>query len=121
MSLPKEPRQKMINIMYLVLTTLLALNVSKQIVHAFIVVNTGLQLTNENTQGQTKALEAKFDKALANDPVKTKPFSDAAKLIISKADKMVEDIQKEKASLVKRVDKKPWDLDKKDTMMENVD
>jgi gliding motility-associated protein GldM len=121
MSLPKEPRQKMINIMYLVLTALLALNVSKQIVHAFIVVNTGLQLTNENTQGQTKALEAKFDKAMSSDPIKTKPFSDAAKLIISKADKMVEDIQKEKASLVKRVDKKPWDLDKKDTMMEYVD
>lgn len=121
MSLPKEPRQKMINIMYLVLTALLALNVSKQIVHAFIVVNTGLQLTNENTQGQTKALEAKFQKALANDPVKTKPFSDAAKLVISKADKMVDDIQTLKASLVKRVDKKPWDLDKKDTMMEYVD
>jgi len=29
MSLPKEPRQKMINMMYLVLTALLALNVRK--------------------------------------------------------------------------------------------
>lgn len=28
MALPKEPRQKMINVMYLVLTALLALNIS---------------------------------------------------------------------------------------------
>jgi gliding motility-associated protein GldM len=121
MSLPKEPRQKMITIMYLVLTALLALNVSKQIVHAFIVVNTGLQLTNENTQGQTTALHAKFEKAYANDPIKTKPFNDAAKLVSEKANKMVSDIQDLKAKLVKDVDHKPWDLDKKDTMMEYVD
>ncbi len=36
MALPKEPRQKMINIMYLVLTALLALNVSSEILNAFI-------------------------------------------------------------------------------------
>ena len=35
MALPKEPRQKMINIMYLVLTALLALNVSAEILNAF--------------------------------------------------------------------------------------
>ena len=31
MALPREPRQKMINIMYLVLTAILALNVSAEI------------------------------------------------------------------------------------------
>ena len=35
MALPKEPRQKMINIMYLVLTAILALNVSSEILNAF--------------------------------------------------------------------------------------
>ena len=39
MSLPKEPRQKMINMMYLVLTALLALNVSAEILNAFKTVN----------------------------------------------------------------------------------
>ena len=46
MSLPKEPRQKMINIMYLVLTALLALNVSSEILNAFKTVNNSLQKTN---------------------------------------------------------------------------
>ena len=42
MSLPKEPRQKMINIMYLVLTALLALNVSAEILNAFKTVDRSL-------------------------------------------------------------------------------
>ena len=48
MALPKEPRQKMINIMYLVLTALLALNVSSEILNAFKVVDKSLTTSNNN-------------------------------------------------------------------------
>jgi gliding motility-associated protein GldM len=47
MALPKEPRQKMINLMYLVLTALLALNVSAEILNAFRTVNNSLEATNQ--------------------------------------------------------------------------
>src|SRR6185295_18630920 len=40
-----SPRQKMINMMYLVLTALLALNVSKEILDSFVTVNNGLERT----------------------------------------------------------------------------
>lgn len=53
MSLPKEPRQKMINIMYLVLTALLALNVSSEILNAFKTVNNSLEKTNDVIQAST--------------------------------------------------------------------
>ena len=46
MSLPKEPRQKMINMMYLVLTALLALNVSAEILNAFKTVNNSIKNAN---------------------------------------------------------------------------
>ncbi len=46
MSIPKEPRQLMINIMYLVLTALLALNVSSEIFNAFKVLDQGLVKSN---------------------------------------------------------------------------
>src|SRR5690349_9556308 len=46
MSLPKEPRQKMINMMYLVLTALLALNVSVEVLNAFKTVNTSIEKFN---------------------------------------------------------------------------
>ena len=48
MSIPKEPRQLMINIMYLVLTALLALNVSAEIFNAFEMVDEGLTTANNS-------------------------------------------------------------------------
>ena len=63
MSLPKEPRQKMINIMYLVLTALLALNVSSEILNAFRTVRRSLEnsnaTVNQSTQIIMKSLEEK--------------------------------------------------------------
>ncbi len=47
MALPREPRQKMINIMYLVLTAILALNVSAEVINAFKTVEASL--LNSNT------------------------------------------------------------------------
>ena len=47
MSIPKEPRQLMINIMYLVLTAMLALNVSAEIFNAFKLVDKGLKKSND--------------------------------------------------------------------------
>ncbi len=55
MSIPKEPRQLMINIMYLVLTALLALNVSAEIFNAFKVVDKSMVKSN-------KALDEANDK-----------------------------------------------------------
>src|ERR1700761_6838349 len=46
MSLPKEPRQKMINMMYLVLTALLALNVSVEVLNAFKTVDRSIERSN---------------------------------------------------------------------------
>ncbi len=48
MALPKEPRQKMINIMYLVLTAILALNVSAEVIEAFKTVDKSLQGSNSS-------------------------------------------------------------------------
>src|SRR5687768_810357 len=53
MAIPREPRQKMINMMYLVLTALLALNVSSEILNAFKTVNNSLEKTNEVVSAST--------------------------------------------------------------------
>jgi gliding motility-associated protein GldM len=63
MALPKEPRQKMINLMYLVLTALLALNVSSEILNAFKVVNTSLLNSSLNlTAGNETLYKSLTDK-----------------------------------------------------------
>ncbi len=56
MAIPKEPRQLMINIMYLVLTALLALNVSAEIFNAFKVVDQGLITSNKSLDDQNGKL-----------------------------------------------------------------
>src|SRR5688572_19496717 len=56
MSLPREPRQKMINMMYLVLTALLALNVSSEILNAFKTVNNSLEKTNTTVNSSTQTV-----------------------------------------------------------------
>ena len=58
MSIPKEPRQLMINIMYLVLTALLALNVSAEIFNAFKMVDKGLIKSNAALDQGNSALPA---------------------------------------------------------------
>jgi gliding motility-associated protein GldM len=56
MALPREPRQKMINMMYLVLTALLALNVSSEILNAFKTVNRSLENTNVTVNHSTETI-----------------------------------------------------------------
>lgn len=61
MSLPKEPRQKMINLMYLVLTAMLALNVSAEILNAFKTVDNSLTSTNKTINSSTQTILASLD------------------------------------------------------------
>lgn len=67
MSLPREPRQKMINMMYLVLTALLALNVSAEILNAFKTVNASLEKSNGIVTASTTDVMSSFQRKL-NDP-----------------------------------------------------
>ena len=73
-----SPRQKMIGMMYLVLTALLALNVSKDIINAFVTIDDALNVTVNNIAGKNAQAYSAFERALKNDEVKTKPFYDKA-------------------------------------------
>lgn len=86
MALPREPRQKMINMMYLVLTALLALNVSSEILNAFKTVNRSLEVTNTTVNNSTKAIL----NSLQNKTTDQSPATAAkAKLWLDKANQVV--------------------------------
>ena len=76
---PETPRQKMIGMMYLFLTAMLALNISKDILNAFVVVNEGLQSTNGNFKVKNNLTMNAIDFAYQNDKIKVKKALDAAK------------------------------------------
>ena len=70
----ETPRQKMIGMMYLVLTALLALNVSKDVLNAFILVNAGLTKTTQNFFEKNEALYGDFDEAYQGNKVKVQDW-----------------------------------------------
>ena len=53
---PVSPRQKMINLMYIVLLAMLALNVSNDVLKGFILVGDSLERTTENTMKENQAI-----------------------------------------------------------------
>ncbi len=65
--LPREPRQKMINVMYLVLTAILALNVSSEVITAFKVVDKSLVTSNEIISEGNKTIYKSLEDKV-NDP-----------------------------------------------------
>jgi gliding motility-associated protein GldM len=68
-----SPRQKMINMMYLVLTALLALNISKDMLKAFAKVNSSLKSNLLNINDQSDVLYSKFSDAAVSAPSKVGP------------------------------------------------
>jgi gliding motility-associated protein GldM len=68
----------MIGMMYLVLTALLALNVSKQILDAFIVVNESMETTNNNFSSKLDNTYGKFKIQYQLNPNKVGPYYDKA-------------------------------------------
>lgn len=113
----ETPRQKMIGMMYLVLTALLALNVSKSILDAFVAIE-------ENTQ---KANIAQVDRGNGfydevNSEIKTTPSNAENKLKLEKLGKIkaqMDQVNKITAVMIDQIDKIKVDILKKSG--ENVD
>lgn len=72
MSLPKEPRQKMINMMYLVLTALLALNVSSEILNAFKTVDKSLMTATGVAEKKNSEIFKSFQKKIEDPTTRDK-------------------------------------------------
>ncbi len=74
----QSPRQKMINMMYLVLIALLALNVSAEILKAFYFVEVSMLKSGKNIDQRNIQILGALQKAVDKEPAKAKPFMDAA-------------------------------------------
>lgn len=97
MSGAKEtPRQKMIGMMYLVYTALLAMNVSADILDAFAIVNDGQEKTNALIEVKNNEQYAAFQQQLAKDQSQqTIDFYAAAEEIREKTTEIINYIEKD--------------------------
>ncbi len=97
---PETPRQKMIGMMYLFLTAMLALNVSKDILNAFVVVNDGLEETNTNFDNKIESTLSEIEFAWTQDKQKVEKTFQASQTIKNEADKVVDYIKNLKKEVV---------------------
>jgi len=95
MSIPKEPRQLMINLMYLVLTAMLALNVSAEIINAFFQIDEGIQSSNKIIDESNNFAKTALIKNAAQDEARYRPLVEAAD--------EVQDISKELTEYVESI------------------
>ena len=98
------PRQKMIGMMYLVLTCLLALNVSKDILDAFVIVNKGLENTNINFTDNNETLYSLFNLAKSVDPVRVTPSWKKAQDIKKRSQELNDFIDKLQKELIAKTE-----------------
>jgi len=97
---PETPRQKMIGMMYLVLTAMLALNVSAAILNGYIAVDDSLHATVEATMESNRDSYSNFKQALEQNPEKTQAWYDKAMEVKQASDAFYDYVQNFKDEMV---------------------
>ena len=106
---PNSPRQKMINLMYLVFIALLALNVSSEVLDGFALVEESL-LRSTNSSTMRNGLTFEDLEAYHKDsPDKTQKWYDLAKEVKDRSDSLCNFIAEKKLEIVRKADGKKAD------------
>ena len=92
----------MINLMYLVLTAMLALNISSEILNAFKTINNSIMNSNGLISNKNSKTYQDFDinEQIPKDRARVKPFNDRAKLVKAEAQKMIDYLEGWKKKII---------------------
>ena len=101
---PETPRQQMIGMMYLVLTAMLALNVSKDILQAFNVVDDTLAISTKNLKN---AVDARYEGLYAINE-ESENWNESVQIAQGEAKKL----KKMTGEMVKYIEELRWELTK---------
>lgn len=101
---PETPRQKMISLMYLVLTAMLALNVDKSVLDAFAMVNDSFMKTIENFTAKNARVYTDFNNAAQENPQKAGELNNAVMKVKSRSDSLYRYVAQLKEMIVKTAD-----------------
>ena len=97
---PETPRQKMIGMMYLVLTAMLALNVSADILGGFALVGNSLRSSISASHLRNEKLYREFQQANADNPEKTHEWYEKALEVQRRADSLYNYVQDFKDQII---------------------
>ncbi|MFN8255432.1 MAG: gliding motility protein GldM [Bacteroidales bacterium] len=113
----ETPRQKMIGMMYLVLTALLALNVAAEVLNAFSLIDSSLRKTTANTVIKNDKVYTDFESAMQTNKSKTEKWKKIADEVKLKSQELVVYIDTLKYKIVRTVEGPkgdPNNIEKKD-------
>lgn len=105
-----SPRQKMINLMYVVLMAMLALNVSSDVLEGFSLVDEGLNRTKVNSTTQNEAIYKELDAAMKQNPEKTRQWYEKAQQVRKMSDSLYTLAENLKWEIVREADGSDADL-----------
>jgi gliding motility-associated protein GldM len=97
---PETPRQKMINMMYIVLTAMLALNVASEVLEAFRLIDSSLIHTLSAVDMKNQQIYSSFEQAYLENPAKVREWKQKADEVQSKTKELSAYITKLKEDLV---------------------
>ena len=102
---PETPRQKMIGMMYLVLTAMLALNVSAEVLNGFTMISTSLRASIDSTEDRTRGLYDAFDAMLEENRDKVLEWHQRADSLRIESNSLYEYIQTLKTDMIRLADR----------------
>ena len=105
-----SPRQKMINLMYVVLMAMLALNVSSDVLNGFSLVDESLNRTTANATASNDALYKHLEEQMKTNPTKVKEWYDKAQYVKQISDSLYNYAEELKVRIVKKTDGKDGDV-----------
>ncbi len=107
---PNSPRQKMINLMYLVFIAMLALNVSVEVLDGFGVVDERLGESSQTLQEQNRLIMEELSAYRAANPEKAGAWTDKGLQVRSMSDSLTQYIRDLKLQMVREADGKRGDI-----------
>ncbi len=105
-----SPRQKMINLMYVVLMAMLALNVSTDVLKGFTLVAEKLRLSTQNASYINEGIYKAFDEQMKANPTKVKEWYDKAQYVRQMSDSLYDMAEQLKMAIVVKSDGKKADV-----------
>ena len=105
-----SPRQKMINLMYVVLMAMLALNVSNEVLNGFTVVEESLGRTTSNSAKENAAIYDTFSQQMKQNPEKVRQWFEKSQAVKLMSDSLYNFAQQLKEAIVREADGKDADL-----------
>lgn len=108
---PVSPRQKMINLMYVVLMAMLALNVSTEVLNGFSIVEESLNRTTANARKENQVIYDDFEAQMKANPAKVKAWFDKAQQVKRMSDSLYLLAADLKMAIVREADGKMGDPD----------